>query len=145
MLIDKNDLPMVAMDNMNDVHVEDVEIINSLSMLIDEYAQEQSDEICTKINDQYKLWQEHTVGHFEGEEQMMLAKGFFAYPMHKGEHDNALYAMNEIFSQWQNSRDITILQRYIQQDLPEWLVNHIASMDTVTAMFLKTGTTPCHG
>ncbi len=30
MLINKNDLPLVAEDFMNDVHFEDVEIINNL-------------------------------------------------------------------------------------------------------------------
>ncbi len=144
MLINKDALPLVQMENMNEVHFEDVEIINTLSSLIDEYALNQSEDGFDKINEQYKKWQLHTVAHFEGEEKMMLEKGFFAYPMHKGEHDNTLYIMNEIFKQWKDKKDISILQNYIQKDMPEWLVNHISSMDTVTAMFLKTGAMPCH-
>ncbi len=143
MLIDKNALPVVAMENMNEVHFEDVDILNSLSSLVDGYVKEPSDELFLKINAQYELWQEHTVKHFSGEEEMMLEKGFFAYPMHKSEHENALFVMGEVFKKWQAQKDISILQNYIQKDVPNWLVNHISTMDTVTALFLKTGLSPC--
>ena len=43
MLINKNDLPLVAMDFMNDTHFEDVEIINELYKYILEYEKEQNE------------------------------------------------------------------------------------------------------
>lgn len=144
MLIDKQNLPLVSMDNMNEVHFEDVDIINDLSQLIDEYEKNSTKENFFKINEQYEKWYAHTVEHFRNEELMMEEKNFFAYPMHKFEHQNALNIMEEIFNSWKEQEDINILKEYIQKDLIQWLVNHIETMDTVTANFLKTGFTPCH-
>ncbi len=145
MLIDKNTLPLVDMDNMNEVHFEDADIINTLSDLLDEYETKSNDELYIKINQQYERWFEHTINHFTNEEEMMLDKGFFAYPMHKNEHTNALYTMQDIYEQWKESKDINILKQYVQYDCIKWLINHIQTMDTVTARFLKTGISPCHG
>lgn len=144
MLINKQQLPLVDMDNMNDVHFEDVDIINELYELIVQYEANESDELFEKINKQYELWFEHTVQHFKNEEEMMLEKGFFAYEMHKYEHSRALEIMENVYEYWKNGKDINALKKYIQVDLIEWLVNHIQTMDTVTAKFLKTGMSPCH-
>ncbi|MBS9782327.1 MAG: hemerythrin family protein [Arcobacter sp.] len=144
MLIDKNALPLVAMDNMNEVHFEDVDIINDLSSLLDDYAINPSDDLYNKINQQYEKWFEHTINHFAGEEEMMQEKNFFAYPMHKAEHTNALQVMQDVYGQWKQGKNIQALKQYVQQDCIQWLLNHIQSMDTVTAMYLKTGQSPCH-
>lgn len=144
MLIDKNNLPLVDMDNMNEVHLEDVDIINELSYLIDSYDTNPSDEMFKKVNKQYEKWYEHTVSHFENENQMMLEKHFPPYSMHKMEHDSSLNMMYEVYMQWKEKRDIVALKQYIQKDLLQWLINHIQTMDTITARFLKTGVMACH-
>ncbi len=144
MLIDKDSLPLVDMDNMNDVHFEDVDIINDLSSILDNYEINPSDELYKNINEQYEKWFEHTINHFANEEEMMQKNNFFAYPVHKAEHSNALYTMQNIYEQWKSSKDINILKQYVQQDCIQWLLNHIQTMDTVTARFLKTGISPCH-
>ncbi len=144
MLIDKNSLPLVDMDNMNDVHFEDVDIINNLSSLLDKYENTPSEDLYQEINKQYEKWFEHTINHFASEEEMMLEKNFFAYPMHKGEHTNALQVMQGVYEYWKNKKDIQALKKYVQQDCIDWLLHHIQTMDTVTAKFLKTGMSPCH-
>eukprot|EP01155_Anaeramoeba_flamelloides_P032871 Anaeramoba_flamelloidesa95277_16.p1 GENE.a95277_16~~a95277_16.p1 ORF type:complete len:147 (+),score=7.14 a95277_16:8-448(+) len=143
MLIDKNNLPLVAMDFMNDVHMEDVDIINELYDLVLKYEQNPLVENAQKIDTKYEEWFEHTVNHFKGEEIEMEQKGFPPFMVHKGEHDNALNVMDNIYKQWQTSRDITILKNYLGVTLPDWLTNHIQTMDTITAMFFKTGLSPC--
>lgn len=143
MLIDKNELPLVAMDFMNDVHMEDVDIINDLYELVLAYEVNPSQENEQKLDAKYEEWFEHTVNHFKGEEIEMEAKGFPPYQFHKGEHDNALNTMDNIYKQWQNTRDINILKTYLLDTLPAWLTNHIQTMDTITAMFFKTGLSPC--
>ena len=75
---------------------------------------------------------------------MMLEKQFPAYQMHKSEHDNALKLMQEKFNLWQEAKDINILKIYLIEDVPLWFKNHISSMDTITASFLKTGAMTCH-
>ena len=143
MLIDKNELPMVAMDFMNEVHLEDVDIINELYERILAYEHTPTTENQEQIDQQYQLWFEHTVAHFKGEEIEMEERAFPPYMMHKGEHDKALAVMDELFRTWQTTRDINILKNYFTTTLPQWLTHHIQTMDTVTAMFFKTGMSPC--
>ena len=143
MLIDKTDLPVVAMDFMNDVHEEDREIINELFELILTYENEATSLNQNNLNSKYKQWIAHTVAHFEGEEVKMRELNFPPYAMHKGEHDNALAQMNSIFTQWNESQDIKILKTYFIEIMPKWLVQHIQTMDTVTASFFRTGLSPC--
>ncbi len=143
MLIDKNNIPIVAMEFMNDVHGEDIDIINSLFELIVNYEQNPSEENKITFNQTYQEWIEHTMAHFQREEKMMEEKRFPPYPFHKGEHDRALEKMHDIFHTWEKTNDIGILKIYFIEELPLWLENHIKSMDTVTAIFFRTGLSPC--
>ena len=143
MLIDKNNIPMVAMEFMNDVHIEDVDIINELFELILDYEKDPSAKNKEKLNNKYKIWFEHTIEHFKGEEDKMLETNFPPYHFHKAEHDNALKIMEDIFLQWEKSGDIAILKQYFIEVLPTWIENHIRTMDTVTATYFKTGLSPC--
>ena len=95
------------------------------------------------LNQKYQAWTVHTQDHFKGEEVLMVEKGFPPYPMHKGEHDRALAQMEQHFNEWQSSGDIAVLKIYFIEYLPQWLVHHINTMDTVTARFFKTGMSPC--
>jgi hemerythrin len=143
MLIEQENIPQVAMAFMNETHTEDVKIINDLYALILAYETEQSTKNKEDIDTKYEEWTLHTIEHFRVEEEKMLNEGFPPYPMHKSEHENALVKMDTNFRQWQNSGDITALKHYIGEELPGWLSNHIATMDTVTAMFFQTKQTPC--
>lgn len=143
MLINKQNMPLVAMDFMNEVHSEDIDIINELFELILKFEKSPTDENNELINIKYQEWFDHTVEHFKGEEEMMQEKNFPPYPFHKAEHDNALSIMNDVFNKWKETNDIKILNQYFIEELPQWLVQHIQSMDTVTAIFFKTGLSPC--
>lgn len=143
MLIDKQALPMVAIDFMNEVHLEDVDIINELFTEILVYENDPSESNKQKVDELYNKWFEHTVNHFKGEEVEMEVKNFPPYPVHKGEHEYCLSRMDEVFKQWQSSNDIQVLKKYFIEELVPWLANHIQTMDTVTAMFFRTGLSPC--
>ncbi|MEJ2372493.1 MAG: hemerythrin family protein [Sulfurimonas sp.] len=143
MLIDKQTMPMVAMEFMNDVHAEDIDLINELYESILAYEKQPNEENKNTIDKNYQEWFEHTVAHFQREEVMMEEKNFPPYPFHKAEHDNALTLMDEVFREWSNANDIEILKNYFETTLPQWLSSHIQSMDTVTAMFFKSGLSPC--
>jgi len=122
-------LPMVALASMNDTHLEDVIMINELARLIDN---RETDAITLKLNELVN----HTVEHFAGEEKMMLEKGFPPYQMHKTEHDKALSQMKEVVEHWKKHKDFNALDHYIKVFMPAWLVQHVSTMDTVTARFL---------
>ncbi len=143
MLINKQVLPLVAIDFMNEVHAEDADIINELFELILQYEQNPTEKNKIEINQKYKEWYTHTVDHFQGEEVLMKEKKFPPYPFHKGEHDRALSIMDEKFMEWNKTNNIQSLKQYFIEELPLWLEQHIKSMDTVTAMFFRTGLSPC--
>ena len=143
MLIDTKSIPQVAMAFMNETHTEDVVIINDLYALISAYEKEPNAENKKPLDAKYEEWTLHTIEHFRVEEEKMLNEGFPPYAMHKGEHDNALAQMDTQFRAWQKSQNIAALKTYIGAELPQWLSNHIATMDTVTAMFFQTKQVPC--
>ena len=143
MLISWDEIPKVDMDFMNEVHKEDVNIINSIFEHILTY--DGSQERSAAIDKLYEEWIEHTVNHFHNEEIKMLEMRFPPYLAHKGEHDRALQEMRNIFVYWQQQRDIKALKIYFIETLPAWLHTHIATMDTVTARFFATGHSPCGG
>ena len=143
MLLDINDLPLVEEEFMNDVHKEDVEIINRLFESVLAYENDPSEENTHLVDTIYMEWYVHTVDHFQGEEEKMRELGFPPYQMHKGEHDRVLGDMRLIQLNWKQTRDIKPLKIYLIEELPMWLNNHILTMDTVTARFFKSGISPC--
>ncbi|WP_417334189.1 bacteriohemerythrin [Halarcobacter sp.] len=143
MLINKNDLPLVAEDFMNDVHYEDVDIINDLYEKLLNYIVSETKENKNIVIDAYQDWYDHTVSHFKGEEDKMIELNFPPYMMHKGEHEKCLEQMRQVLDYFIKNDDKEFLKSYLELDLINWLVNHIQTMDTVTAMFFKTGMSPC--
>lgn len=133
-MIDPTHLPRVAMENMNDVHLEEVALINEIDAMLESDA-----DVSAKLQELLA----HTREHFEGEETMMEEQNFPPYPFHKGEHDAALEQMQKVFADFSATGDKTALTRYIRETLPAWIDNHIKTMDTVTAVFLTTGMSPC--
>ena len=135
-MITQEQLPMVAMPSMNDTHLEDILLINRLSSAIE----------CQDVSETSALFEElvtHTIGHFSGEEEMMREKMFPPYPVHKGEHDRALNELKAIAAEFDTTHDFQFAQAYVDKTLVPWLINHIETLDTVTAMFLTQGVSPC--
>ncbi|HEY9189641.1 MAG TPA: hemerythrin family protein [Sulfurovum sp.] len=143
MLISHEDIPQVSQAFMNDTHKEEVELINTIFEHI--LAYDGSEESAETIDKLYTQWIEHTVNHFQKEEIKMQEMHFPPYLAHKGEHDRALQEMRDLFSHWQQQRDIKALKTYFIETLPAWLQTHISTMDTVTARFFATGQSPCGG
>ena len=143
MLIDKRKLPMVEINFMNTIHEEDVDIINEMFKLILMYENRPTQISRQNIDVQYQKWFHHTVEHFQREEIRMKELNFPPYEIHKREHDHALAQMDSIFREWNNSKDIRVLKTYFIEVLPKWLVQHIESMDAVTAIFLNTVENSC--
>jgi hemerythrin len=143
MLIDKKDLPTVDIDFMNKIHEEDLEIINEMFRLILMYEKVSTEINRQNIDVQYQKWFHHTVEHFQKEEIQMKELNFPNYEFHKSEHNKALAQMDTIFREWNESQNIQVLKIYFREILPNWLIEHIKSMDTVTATFFKSATNPC--
>ena len=137
MLIDIEKFPMVDMDSMNEVHKDDIKIINDLNDLIEEYTQNESQELFEKLDAKYQEWLEHSIEHFSSEEKLMQEKKFPAFAIHKQEHDSVLSAMKNIQEDLRKTQSAAGVKNFVQNGLVRWLVNHVQTMDTVTARFVS--------
>ncbi|MBY4677603.1 hemerythrin family protein [Marinobacterium sp. CAU 1594] len=122
-------IPQVALAFMNDDHHEAVELMNGLNEALQDGEDEQIDELLASFLD-------HNRSHFGREEQHMRDYGFPAYPVHKGEHERVLAEMDQMANYWLTRRDRGHLQRYLTETVLPWFNNHLATMDTMTAMFV---------
>lgn len=128
-MIDFNLVPKVAFDEMNRVHAEEVELLNTL----EKYLDAKDSEGIEKTLDEML---EHTREHFANEERLMREVNFPPYTIHKSEHDRALNEFQFVVMDWRNRKDNVILRNYFLETIPAWLTQHIASMDMMTAQFI---------
>ncbi len=122
--------PQVALDFMNRDHADFVALRKHLLGLL--AAQSLDDEMDKQLD----ALLEHTRHHFAEEERQMQACRFPPYPMHKAEHDSVLADMAAKIERWKTERDTKALQQWLEQDLGDWFVNHVSTMDFVTARFI---------
>jgi hemerythrin len=128
-MIDFDLVPKVAYDEMNRVHAEEVALLNTLELQLNA-----EDSVAIEVTLDRML--EHTRGHFSNEEKLMQEVQFPPYMIHKSEHTRALNEMQYIIMDWRSRKDNTILRNYFLETIPQWLTQHIASMDTMTAQFI---------
>lgn len=135
MLIDKSTFPLVAIDSMNDVHFEEVDLINEVGELISMRAldQDNADQLSSKLDELLV----HIQDHFAIEQTRMAAYDFPAYPIHKAEHDQVLHELTDLYGQWKKTGHSKSVENYIQNVLPKWMVEHVSTLDTVTSQYIK--------
>lgn len=129
-MLTQEQLPMVALPSMNDTHLEELILINKL------HSAARNREIKT-VSDTLKELYEHTVIHFSDEEDMMEETLFPAYQMHANEHNKHLNEFRHLMDHFETNKDPKAIVVYIEGALIPWLIQHIQTMDTVTAQFLK--------
>jgi len=130
MHVEVNDIPQVAVNFMNDDHAEAVTLLNQLFNALETSSDD-------KVNTALSAFYQHNAEHFAREEEQMIRINFPPYTCHKSEHERVLQEMREIQQQWQTNHDRGALERYLKDTVIPWFVNHINTMDTVTAMFIS--------
>ena len=126
-------IPEVALDFMNNTHFEEIEMVKALGELITEY--QQNDRQIKQITQSLDHWLAHTKAHFSRENELMMKIQFPIYPVHSGEHAQALNEMETIVSSWLKNHDIEALSDYVFTAWPTWFNSHVNSMDMITAQF----------
>ncbi|MDP2821639.1 MAG: hemerythrin family protein [Sulfuritalea sp.] len=121
--------PQVALEFMNRDHEEFAALRGKLLDLIAAGSADGIDGVLDEL-------QRHTIRHFADEERAMLETGFPAYPVHKDEHDAVLADMAARIERWRRERDVEALREWLDAAVGDWLVNHVSSMDMVTAGFV---------
>ena len=130
MILDKAQIPQVAINKMNEVHDTEIEILNKLYSAAKNGNIEDTDKYFEEFINDVKE-------HFSFEQGLMEKYNFFAYPMHRGEHDRVLLELNQLKKDWEKNKNTDLIVSYIERAFVPWIINHVQTMDTVTAMYLS--------
>ncbi len=130
-MIKQTDLPLVSLASMNEVHFEELAIINTLLEQLDNKAD------FEMISKSLESLLEHMHQHFSGEEKLMKEFQYPTFNLHKSDHDKVLNALRYAEMQWRNKKDIDALKEYIEDDVVVWLDQHIKAMDTPMADYIS--------
>ncbi|TNC97297.1 MAG: hypothetical protein FD121_888 [Gallionellaceae bacterium] len=122
--------PQVALDFMNRDHAEFISLREKLLSLLTSGSP--NDEVDTSLNELF----DHTQHHFAEEERLMHEVSFPPFPVHKGEHDAVLADMAARVTRWKQDRDMDALREWLDKNVGDWFVNHVSTMDFVTARFI---------
>lgn len=133
-VVDKSSICVVEVESMNQIHHEEADMLNELDELMQQYLAggTNDDALAAKLD----AFMQHMTAHFQGEEVQMQAISFPPYPIHKSEHDAQIALAKQKISDWKQSGELAPLGEYLRVELPQWLDQHIATMDKVTARFL---------
>jgi len=123
-MINLNALPLVSLRSMNEVHIEEVYIINRL------FENLNTDSDFETISQTLQNLLEHMQEHFSSEEKIMRELHYPSLQMHKADHDKVLNQARYAEIQWRNSKDEDELREYLEGDVVAWLDQHIKAMDT---------------
>ena len=131
MLIKENEIPRVALNDMNKVHDIEIEIVNKLYDAIVENRD------IAEILKYFDEFLNDVINHFTFEQGLMEKYNFFAYPIHRAEHDRVLYELKSLEKILKEKGDIKTVKDYLESVFKPWIINHVQTMDTVTAMYLS--------
>ena len=115
---------------MNEVHFEEVAIINRLLEQLENRA---SFEI---FSESLEKLLEHMKEHFASEEILMQEVQYPSFRMHKADYDKVLNETRYAEMQWRNKKDEDELREYLEGDIVPWLDQHIKVMDTPMADYV---------
>jgi len=124
----------IAVDEMQHTHEEEISMLNEINALATIYENDKTkhEELENKLDEYIK----HVKVHFANEERLMRLYQFPPYQMHKAEHDRVLHELNDVLIRWKQHGEIDAIIAYLRQSV-EWIINHISTMDNMTAMFIS--------
>ncbi|NOT20712.1 MAG: hemerythrin family protein [Sideroxydans sp.] len=126
--------PQVALAFMNRDHAEFVAMHDGLLRLLDAAP------ATITVDEALHALHTHTLHHFAEEERLMLSTHFPPYRMHQSEHTRVLADMEARHAAWIESHDAFALKQWLQNEVAAWFVNHVSTMDLVTAQFIAAQT-----
>lgn len=130
-MIELSTVPQVALDCLNKDHAEVADIINQLDSLL-QASQTDTNAISAQMN---KLI-EHLENHFACEQHQMEKYQFPPLPIHRGEHQRVLNEINQVNEHWLAENNTQTLLNYFQATFCPWLIEHISTLDTQTALYI---------
>jgi hemerythrin len=125
------DCPQVPLEFMNRDHEEFIARRDKLLGYLHAYAP--AEVMDTELDGLL----EHTRLHFAEEDRQMIEKRFPPFPAHKTAHEQALADIAAHIADWKQYRDTAALDTWLKVTLADWLVDHINTMDFVSAWFIS--------
>ena len=129
MLIKPGDIQKVGNLLIDAVHEEEIRVLNELYEALIKKDLKKSDELMDELLVDLE-------DHFSTEEELMREFEFFAYPMHKAEHDQMRKRFKEIYDLWKKNKDFELVIKFLKEELVPWLKSHVARWDNTTAQQL---------
>lgn len=129
--IDLRRIPHLPVAFMNEDHADEVRLVNDVEAAL--AAHRHGHGTLPAVIERLSLLAVATREHFVREEAAMRETHFPAYAVHKAEHDRVLAQMDAEAHAFRETGDAGRLSRYLAEALPAWFVNHIRTMDAVTA------------
>ena len=130
--------PQVDLEFMNAEHRKAFDDANEIKRLL-KSAKVDFNLVEKSIDRQLDQLRADTLKHFYLEEKYMEKYQFPAREKHRQAHEQFLAAMNIELDHWQSVHSLSAVERledFIVEEFPNWLVNHIVTMDTVTASYI---------
>ena len=133
-LVDVTAIPRVALAFQNEDHDVEARLLNEVADAVEHYrgGVEGQETVLAPL----EALVEHTREHFARENRVMEEQGFPAYVVHRGEHARVLSEMEREVFAFREQGDTDRLWRYLSSTVPSWFVQHIQTMDAVTAQFV---------
>ena len=123
-MIKQNNLPLVSLKSMNEVHFQELNIIN---ILLEQLEHKVSYEL---LSESLEKLLDHMQEHFSSEERLMQDSLYPSFNMHKADHDKVLNQTRYAQMQWRNKKDEDELREDLEDEIVPWLDQHIKAMDT---------------
>jgi hemerythrin len=132
--LDPDSVPRVEVAFMNRDHLEEARLLNEVVDALERLRA--GAEKREKVASNWRALATFTRDHFAREERAMAQSGFPPLAAHQGEHQLLLAAMDTEVRAFEQGGDLDRLTRYVAVALPAWLLEHIETMDRITARFL---------
>lgn len=129
MLLAKSAVQQVSNAMMNMLHEEEIDIINDFHDAV--LAKD-----IEKIDELFKVVQYDVEDHFTTEEEMMEESQFYAYMIHKTEHDTMRGKLKDLQEDWDKNKNPQAVKIFLEDEFKRWIVLHVARWDSETAMHL---------
>jgi hemerythrin len=133
-LVDLDAIPQVPLDFINQDHREEARLLNDLAEALEAHRSGRTGP--EPVLSCFARLLRHTEEHFGREDQAMQRSGFPPYPVHHGEHVRVLEELAGEGRAFAEGGDAARLQAYVTQAVPAWFVNHIQTMDLMTARYV---------
>lgn len=132
MLFNLSEMSQVPLEDMNEVHTEELELANKIFEYLNNPEHDHS--VIERMLQEFAF---HIRDHFLFEEDMMAETNCPILGCHSTEHKRVQKIMFQIFQEYAMNKDVNLLKAYFEFEFKPWIENHIVTMDMVTGKFLK--------